>query len=255
MNTLVIVLIAAVCLFGAYALYGRWLANKWGIDPTAKTPAAPSQLKAFYEPVMDTEGVDIMDKKEEVKPLETTTTFELPDFGQKTKVTGAAVGSATHELMQRLILSDKVTLQDLTQALSRVSADDQVKARVQLEKLLGFFDTELGKLILANRGKLRREAPFAMLAEDPASKEDFVVRGIIDGYLLLEDRIVLFDYKTDRFTHPSELKERYKGQMSLYAKALSQAYQISASYSRRYLPHIRLKFLVAVVFSVSSAYW
>ena len=33
MNTLVIVLIAAVCLFGAYALYGRWLANKWGIDP------------------------------------------------------------------------------------------------------------------------------------------------------------------------------------------------------------------------------
>ena len=35
MNTLVIVLIAAVCLFGAYTLYGRWLANKWGIDPTA----------------------------------------------------------------------------------------------------------------------------------------------------------------------------------------------------------------------------
>ena len=191
--------------------------------PSVRTP---SQLKAFYEPVMDTEGVDIMDKKEEVQPLETTTSFELPDFGQKTKVTGAAVGSATHELMQRLILSDKVTLQDLTQALSRVSADDQVKARVQLEKLLGFFDTELGKLILANRDKLRREAPFAMLAEDPASKEDFVVRGIIDGYLLLEDRIVLFDYKTDRFTQPGELKERYKGQMSLYAKALSQAYQI-----------------------------
>ena len=39
MNTLVIVLIAAVCLFGAYVLYGRWLANKWGIDPAAKTPA------------------------------------------------------------------------------------------------------------------------------------------------------------------------------------------------------------------------
>ena len=197
-------------------------------EPAIDLPSVrtPSQLKAFYEPVMDTEGVDIMDKKEEVQPLETSTSFELPDFGQKTKVTGAAVGSATHELMQRLSLSDKVTLQDLTQALSRVSADDQVKARLQLEKLLGFFDTELGELILANRDKLRREAPFAMLAEDPTSKEDFVVRGIIDGYLLLEDRIVLFDYKTDRFTQPGELKERYKGQMSLYAKALSQAYQI-----------------------------
>ena len=38
-----------------------------------------------------------MDKKEGVQPLETASTFELPDFGQKTKVTGAAVGSATHD--------------------------------------------------------------------------------------------------------------------------------------------------------------
>ena len=39
MNTLVIVLIAAVVLVAAYVFYGRWLANKWGIDPKAETPA------------------------------------------------------------------------------------------------------------------------------------------------------------------------------------------------------------------------
>ena len=39
MNTLVIVLIAAVVLFGAYMVYDRWLAKKWGIDPKAETPA------------------------------------------------------------------------------------------------------------------------------------------------------------------------------------------------------------------------
>ena len=39
MNTLVIVLIAAVLLCCAYVFYGRWLANKWGIDPKAETPA------------------------------------------------------------------------------------------------------------------------------------------------------------------------------------------------------------------------
>ena len=43
MNTLAIVLIAAVCLAAAYLLYGRWLANKWGIDPAAKTPAQPTR--------------------------------------------------------------------------------------------------------------------------------------------------------------------------------------------------------------------
>ena len=39
MNTLVIVLISAICLASAYVLYGRFLAKKWGIDPKAKTPA------------------------------------------------------------------------------------------------------------------------------------------------------------------------------------------------------------------------
>ena len=38
MNGLVIVLIGIVVLGAGYLLYGRWLANKWGLDPTAKTP-------------------------------------------------------------------------------------------------------------------------------------------------------------------------------------------------------------------------
>ena len=39
MNTLVIVLIAAVVLVCAYAFYGRWVAKTWGINPNAQTPA------------------------------------------------------------------------------------------------------------------------------------------------------------------------------------------------------------------------
>ena len=50
MNTLVIVLIAAVCLIAAYTLYGRWLAKKWGIDPKAKTPAVVHNDGQDYVP-------------------------------------------------------------------------------------------------------------------------------------------------------------------------------------------------------------
>ena len=50
MNTLVIVLVAAVCLLCGYTLYGRWLANKWGIDPTAKTPAYTHEDGKDYVP-------------------------------------------------------------------------------------------------------------------------------------------------------------------------------------------------------------
>ena len=50
MNTLVIVLIAAVLLCCAYVFYGRWLANKWGIDPKAETPAKKFEDGKDYVP-------------------------------------------------------------------------------------------------------------------------------------------------------------------------------------------------------------
>ena len=65
-----------------------------------------------------------------------------------------------------------------------------------------------------------------MLKRDQKSQEDFVVRGILDGYLIFGDRIVLFDYKTDRYDEASQLIDRYRSQLSLYGEALSRAYSI-----------------------------
>lgn len=59
------------------------------------------------------------------------------------------------------------------------------------------------------------------------SQEQFVLRGIIDGYLLYDDHIVLFDYKTDKYDQPSQLSQRYQAQMQLYAEALKKAYKIN----------------------------
>ncbi|MDO5409275.1 MAG: carbon starvation CstA 5TM domain-containing protein [Lachnospiraceae bacterium] len=39
MSGILMMVIAIVVLGGAYLLYGRYLQNKWGIDPKAKTPA------------------------------------------------------------------------------------------------------------------------------------------------------------------------------------------------------------------------
>ncbi len=50
MNTLVIVLIAAVLFTAAYAFYGRWLSKKWGIDPKAETPAHKFEDGQDYVP-------------------------------------------------------------------------------------------------------------------------------------------------------------------------------------------------------------
>ncbi len=50
MNTLVIVLIAAVLLTATYVFYGRWLSKKWGIDPKAETPAHKFEDGQDYVP-------------------------------------------------------------------------------------------------------------------------------------------------------------------------------------------------------------
>ena len=50
MDWLVIVLIGIVVLGAGYVLYGRWLANKWGIDPKAKTPACRYEDGEDYVP-------------------------------------------------------------------------------------------------------------------------------------------------------------------------------------------------------------
>jgi len=188
--------------------------------PSVQTP---SQIKNFYAPVMDMEGVEITNQ---TQSPEKQISFALPDFSTKAKVTGAEIGSATHELMQRIDLSQQPTLASLKDTLKQVQTSPAVRDKINLSKILAFFDTALGQEILANTGHLYREQPFSMLKRDQKSQEDFVVRGILDGYLLYEDRIVLFDYKTDRYDQPSQLIDRYRGQLALYGEALSRAYLI-----------------------------
>ena len=188
--------------------------------PSVQTP---SQIKKFYEPVMDMEGVEIAGQSQSV---DKKISFDLPDFSTKERVTGAEIGSATHELMQRIDLSQQPTLDNLKDTLHQVQTSSAVRDKINLSKILAFFDTPLGQEILANTDYLYREQPFSMLKWDQKSQEDFVVRGILDGYLLYDDRIVLFDYKTDRYDEPSQLIERYRGQLALYGEALSRAYSI-----------------------------
>lgn len=50
MSGILMMVIALVVLGGAYLLYGRYLQNKWGIDPNAKTPAYEMEDGVDYVP-------------------------------------------------------------------------------------------------------------------------------------------------------------------------------------------------------------
>ena len=51
MSGILMMVIAIVVLGGAYLLYGRYLQNKWGIDPKAKTPAYEMEDGVDYAPI------------------------------------------------------------------------------------------------------------------------------------------------------------------------------------------------------------
>ncbi|MGI6586595.1 MAG: carbon starvation protein A [Lutisporaceae bacterium] len=50
MNSLVLLLIGIAAFLTAYALYGKWLANQWGIDPTKTTPSCELRDDIDYCP-------------------------------------------------------------------------------------------------------------------------------------------------------------------------------------------------------------
>lgn len=185
--------------------------------PSVRTP---SQIKKLYEPVLADDGLEIMERYVPKR------TFSLPDFSSKEKVTGAQIGSALHELMQRLPLVAPITADIVRATLAQVDAATAVKDKIDVDKVVAFFETPLGQEILVHSELVRREQPFSVLRHDACAKEDYVLRGIIDGFIRYPDRIVLFDYKTDHYQQASQLVERYRSQMELYAEALKQAYPV-----------------------------
>ena len=50
MSGIMMMVIAIVVLGGAYLLYGRYLQNKWGIDPKATTPAVAKEDGTDFVP-------------------------------------------------------------------------------------------------------------------------------------------------------------------------------------------------------------
>ena len=125
--------------------------------------------------------------------------------------------------MQRMPLEEEITLDTLRQALEQVQAEPAVKARIKLEAILAFYETPLGPCF--------KKKPHESVAKLPCHAEERSSQwrglrraGILDGYVVLEDRILLFDYKTDHYKVPSQLVERYRDQLDLYAEALRRSY-------------------------------
>ena len=191
-------------------------------EPAINQPAVrtPCQVKKLYEPVQDTEGVDI-----EKDSYSKSRQFELPSLDKRLDIKATQIGSSIHELMQRLPLEAEITESVIEKTIDEMLLPTELRRQIDSKMIFDFFNhTKLGQLMLSYPENLFREAPFAMLKKDDISHEDYVIRGIIDGYFVFENQLILFDYKTDHYKNTLDVVKRYKGQMSLYAESLLKAY-------------------------------
>ncbi|CAI3349605.1 helicase-exonuclease AddAB subunit AddA [Enterococcus cecorum] len=172
----------------------------------------------------------------------TSNELAIPKFMQEVKITGAEIGSATHKLLQLIDVTQPITPDSLHQLVQRLKEnqilDEKLVSKIPYQHILWFFQSTLGQRVIQNAQSLKREVPFAMLKEANEIFQDFdekeshmLVHGVVDGYFIENEQIILFDFKTDYFKNNIEetAKERYYGQLKLYSQALSQALQLPVS--------------------------
>lgn len=157
-----------------------------------------------------------------------------PGFLQKQGLSAAERGSALHLIMQHLDLQGDLSPAGIREQINsmilrELLTEEQAKA-VDERKLAQFFITGLGQRLL-RAIRVKREIPFslALPAREiypglPAGIEEKVlVQGVIDCLIEEKDGFVIVDWKTDRLGADKlqEAIERYRGQINLYARAVT----------------------------------
>jgi helicase-exonuclease AddAB, AddA subunit, Firmicutes type len=174
-----------------------------------------------------------LNNDEEDSPSEyKTTTMKKPAFLQEKKgLSPAEKGTAMHFVMQHLDfhLGD-IAEQIQTMVKKELLTEIQAKS-IDIKKINVFVDSAVGKRLLRSH-KVYREVPFNIelpytelypdLPDNNDYKDKILLQGVVDCYFEEEGSIVLLDYKTDYVPNGDTelIKEKYKLQISYYARAL-----------------------------------
>jgi ATP-dependent helicase/nuclease subunit A len=165
-------------------------------------------------------------------------------IGSDPVISAAELGSAHHQFLQLVSLASVGSVQALKQEAERLVESEcltsEQAAMLDFKALASFWQSELGKKVLAQVQHVRRELAFtarfscaelsALLGEttQESLKHEFVVvQGVADLVVLLPEELWLIDFKTDAINGGKQLAEKqklYEPQLKLYAVALSRIY-------------------------------
>jgi ATP-dependent helicase/nuclease subunit A len=153
--------------------------------------------------------------------------------------TAVVRGQAVHKALQFLGLPETGDESSVARELDRLVACGTLSAEeaqlVDACQLTWFFSTELGRRVRAAGDAYRREWMF--LASEPPETLDptvtgddsdrVLIRGVVDGLLVMPDALEIIDFKTDRVDAGGAESRAadYTAQVCLYARAASEVYR------------------------------
>jgi ATP-dependent helicase/nuclease subunit A len=163
---------------------------------------------------------------------------ELRTFGVSPSggPSGRDLGNAHHQFLQLMSVDGLWTEAALREQAMAMHEGGYLAEfeNLNYSALLAFWQSDLGRRVLANRKFLHREIPFTarMSPEDikvtGLTEEEFiVVRGAVDLAVILEKEIWVIDFKTDAVSPDGldNVLRLYTPQVQLYGRALERIYK------------------------------
>lgn len=163
--------------------------------------------------------------------------FAFESFENLTDKTDAlVVGSATHLVLQNIDLNQNINQSAIRQVISSLSQKGYIAkptaGKINIASILRFFQSDLGKLVVANADNAGKEWPFtfavpvAQLYPDIENcyDEKVIIQGIVDMLVKTPDEILIIDFKTDHINaaQVQARSEIYKPQLKWYCRAAGE---------------------------------
>lgn len=180
------------------------------------------------------EKQNLVKKNSVTRILEEEDNYNISDFSDKnTDKNGdedfLLIGTVSHKLMELLNwTSDKENLINQLQTLlatDKINSDElkavDINAIFQgISELSGLI--EQGDIVLKEQ-QFTCNFPANQLTKTKYDSE-VLVQGVVDLIVIKQNEIYIVDYKTSRIKNEEKLKQKYKLQLDLYAKAVEEFY-------------------------------
>ena len=201
-----------------YPKYAVSLIKEQAIEALKEQEKTAEDFRIFRED--DTETVDTGNAGEAVNSMERLQ-FPKRKKEKREKGLGAKIGDSFHHAL---------ALFDYTKGLEQLPTilEEEELVLIHKEQLETFLSSTLGECFkkaylekrLFREKHFMRALPYHSLFPERAEKDEVLLQGIIDAFIVEDDGIILVDYKTDRVREGEELRERYRKQIMLYSDAL-----------------------------------